>query len=44
MELEERYLSTLPGVSRFGFLNGKLALSWQQDGGVNSLLFAPRTP
>ena len=38
-ELENRYLQALSGVTGFGFLNGRLALTWQQDGVVSMLLF-----
>lgn len=39
MELENRYLQALSGITRFGFLNGRMALIWQQDGVVDALLF-----
>jgi heat shock protein HslJ len=42
MELEDRYLQALRSVTGFSFLNGKLALTWQQDGDVNRLLFIPK--
>ena len=42
MELENRYLQALSGVTGFGFLNGRLALIWQQEGVVSTLLFTPR--
>jgi heat shock protein HslJ len=38
-ELEDRYLQALQHVARFGFLNGKLVLTWQQDDSVNHMLF-----
>ena len=44
MDLESRYLQALSSVTGFGFLNGRLALTWQQDGDVSMLLFIPRTP
>ena len=37
--LENRYLQALSGVTGFGFMNGQLALTWQQDGVVDTLLF-----
>ena len=40
MELENSYLSALGSVTKLGFLNGKLALSWQQDGLLQTLLFS----
>lgn len=42
MEFEDSYLQALSGVTRFSFLNGKLVLSWQQDGSSNRLLFVPQ--
>lgn len=42
MDLETRYLQMLAGVTRYGFLNGQLALTVQQDDGVSMLLFSPR--
>jgi heat shock protein HslJ len=40
MELENSYLSALESVTKFGFYLGKLALSWQQDGHVQTMLFS----
>ena len=40
MELESSYLSALGSVMKYGFLNGKLALSWLQDGSVQKMLFS----
>ena len=40
MELEDSYLSALGNVTKFGFYLGKLALSWQQDGHVQTMLFS----
>jgi len=40
MEVENSYLSALGSVTKFGFYLGKLALSWQQDGHVQTMLFA----
>ena len=42
MELENRYLQALSSVTGFGFLHGRMALIWQQDGVVSTLLFTPR--
>ena len=42
MNLENRYLQALSNVTGFGFLNGKMALTWQLDGVLNMLLFSPR--
>lgn len=42
MEMESRYLQALSNVTRFDFLNGRLALTWRQDGNVDVLLFTPR--
>ena len=39
MALESRYLESLGNVIKYGFLNGKLALMSQQDGGTKILLF-----
>lgn len=43
METERRYLRALESVREVGFLNGRLALTYQLDEGegVDSLLFAP---
>ena len=40
MALEARYLRQLAGVRRFGFLAGKLALTWEHEGGTGVMLFA----
>lgn len=40
MELEARYLRQLAAVTRFGFLAGKLALTWEHEGGTGVMLFA----
>jgi heat shock protein HslJ len=42
MELENRYLQALSSVTGFGFLNGSMALIWQQDGDISMLLFTAR--
>jgi len=41
MSFENRYLSALENVTKYGFLNGRLALTWQLDGAVNTMLFLP---
>ena len=41
MSFESRYLKALGNVTKYGFLNGRLALTWQQDGAVNTMLFLP---
>jgi heat shock protein HslJ len=42
MALENRYLGQLGGVSRYGFLAGRLALAWQTDDATDTMLFEPR--
>ncbi len=42
MEVERSFLERLGRVSRYGFRNGKLALSWQAEQGPGTLLFEPR--
>jgi heat shock protein HslJ len=42
MALENRYLEALGKVTRFSFMAGKLALTWQKDGANGTLLFVPR--
>jgi hypothetical protein len=32
MALESRYLAAIQTATAYGFLNGRLALRWQQDG------------
>jgi heat shock protein HslJ len=44
MRVEQRYLAALAGVSRFGFLAGRLALTWSADGAMHTLLFERRAP
>jgi len=43
METERRYLTALESIRELGFLNGRLALSYEpgEGRGVDSLLFAP---
>ena len=41
MNFETSYLSALGNVTKYGYLNGRLALTWQQDGAVNTMLFLP---
>jgi heat shock protein HslJ len=40
--LEQRYLAALGATFGFGFVSGKLALSYLDGNGVKALLFAPR--
>ena len=42
MALEDSYLQALQGVARFGFLNGKLVLTWQQGDSYKHMLFLPQ--
>ena len=45
MELEDRYRGQLEKVHTFGFLNGKLALTYEKDdGNAGVLLFTSRQP
>jgi heat shock protein HslJ len=45
MELEDRYRGQLEKVHTFGFLNGKLALTYEKDdGNAGVLLFTSRKP
>jgi heat shock protein HslJ len=44
MTLENRYLEALGSATRYGFLAGKLALTWRRDGVTDTLLFVPRHP
>lgn len=39
MEVEDRYLRQLRRVTRYGFLLGRLALTYQTDDGVGAMLF-----
>jgi heat shock protein HslJ len=41
MQLEQRYLKALGSVLKFGFVAGKLALTYRDGDGVATLLFAP---
>ena len=43
MQLESRYLDALGNVTRYGFITGKLALTWQKDSASKTMLFEPRT-
>lgn len=43
MEVEDRYLRSLGGVSRWGWAQGMLALTYRTDGGTGTLLYR-RTP
>lgn len=42
MAIEDRYLKQLASVSSYGYLAGKLALSWQTDDSGGVMLFIPR--
>ena len=42
MDQENRYLEALGNVTRYSFLTGRLALTWQNDGATGTLLFVPR--
>jgi hypothetical protein len=42
MALEDHYLAQLGEVSGFGFLAGKLGLSWSTDDSSGVMLFQPR--
>ena len=44
MRVEDRFFKQLNGVTHFGFLAGKLALSWQDDTSAGVMMFAPREP
>jgi len=39
MPLEQKYLKLLAGVNRYGFMMGKLALSWQSESKHGTMLF-----
>ncbi len=42
MELETQYLQALGGAESYGFLAGRLALSYRVQDGIQTLLFDPR--
>jgi hypothetical protein len=44
MALEDRYLKALGRVVRFGFVAGRLLLTWSEHGSTGSMLFAPGQP
>ncbi len=44
MEVEDRYLAALGGVSRWGWAQGMLALTYRTDGGVGTLLYRRAPP
>lgn len=44
MTLEDRYLKALPGVDRLGFVGGRLALGFSDEGARHTLLFDPTAP
>jgi hypothetical protein len=39
LEYEIRYLRALDGVTQWGWSLGRLALTYQDEGGIGSLLF-----
>jgi len=41
MTIEDAYLSRLSSVTKFGFLNGDLALTWQQADAVGTMTLTP---
>ena len=44
MALEGRVLAQLAAVTRFGFVGGQLALSYERDGAYGVMLFAHASP
>jgi heat shock protein HslJ len=44
MDQEARYFDALGRVTAYGFLAGNLALTYQRDGSLRALIFAPRVP
>lgn len=40
MQVEERYLRQLGAVRKYGFLLGRLALTYERDGQIDTMLFA----
>lgn len=44
MALEDRYLEQLGVADSYGFVAGKLALSWRKDEAQGTMLFTPRPP
>jgi heat shock protein HslJ len=44
MALEGRYLEALGRVVRFGFVTGRLVLTWSEGGATGIMLFVPRQP
>lgn len=43
MKVEIRYLANLGNVTKFGFLLGRLALTYQAEGGIRTMLFEKRS-
>ena len=41
MQVEDRYFRTLQQVSRFSVVSGQLALTYQDSGATDTLLFTP---
>jgi heat shock protein HslJ len=44
MMIEDRFQRQLSSATQYGFLTGKLALTWQDDGTAGVMLFKPREP
>jgi heat shock protein HslJ len=44
MRLEQRYLATLAGVTRFGFVAGRLVMTCRVENAIHSMTFVPREP
>lgn len=42
MDLESRYLKALSKVNKYSFVNGQLALTWQDDDATGTMLFSAR--
>jgi len=42
--VETRFMSQLHGVTKYGFMMGRLALTYEVDGEHGTMLFDPRTP
>ena len=42
MDLENRYFTALQGVIKYGFVGGKLALTWKNSDVLDTMLFKPR--
>lgn len=42
--VEKRFMSQLAGVTKYGFMMGRLALTYEVNGAHGTMLFDPRTP